>query len=129
MPRTLPLALLRPTDHILFVDLKTWFLSVVPVPKPLVHVALGLLVLLLSIVVLRRSPASWVVLIPGLVLSLVMEGFDLWDDKLMINRFQWDESLKDVIVTNLAPLVVVLYNRRAGRSRRRDGAAAPRTGS
>lgn len=102
------------TDHSFYMDAKTWLLSVLPVPKPVIHVVIGLVALAVAVTVLRRSGASFTALIPGLLLSLVMEGFDLHDDKMMINRFRWVESVKDLVVTNLLPFGIVLYNRSAG---------------
>lgn len=118
--RSLPILLAVP-DHSFYEDAKVLFLSVVPLPKPVVHVAIGLAALAFSVYVLRRSEASWTALLPGLLLTMAMEAFDLHDDKMMINRYQWAESLKDLVVGNLAPFLIVAYHRRARRSDRDRG--------
>ncbi|MEA2692411.1 MAG: hypothetical protein QOJ16_1798 [Acidobacteriota bacterium] len=84
---------------------KLWWVSVLPLTKDAIHIYVGFLCLLGAVIVLKRRLSSWWVLLPGFLLSLVMEYFDLRDG------FGWAASLHDVVNTNLMPLVLVLLAR------------------
>jgi hypothetical protein len=88
--------------------LKLHFLQVVPLAKDAVHIYIGFGCLLLALLVLRRPLRSWWVLLPGLLVALGMELFDLRDDYVSLGRFRWAASLKDIVNTNAIPLVLVL---------------------
>jgi len=84
---------------------KLWWVSVLPLTKDAIHIYVGFLCLLGSMIILRRKLSSWWALLPGFLLSLVMEYFDLRDG------FGWTASVHDVVNTNLMPLVLVLLAR------------------
>ena len=84
---------------------KLWWVSVLPLTKDAIHIYVGFLCLLGSLIVWRRKLTSWWALLPGFLLSLLMEYFDLRDG------FGWAASLHDVVNTNLLPLVLVLLAR------------------
>ncbi len=84
---------------------KLWWVSVLPLTKDAIHIYVGFLCLLGSVIVLRRRLSSFAALLPGFLLSLLMEYFDLRDG------FGWAASLHDVVNTNLMPLVLVLLAR------------------
>ena len=84
---------------------KLWWTTVLPLTKDAIHVYIGFLCLVFALVVLRRKLTSFWALLPGLLLSLVMEYFDLRDG------FNWTESAKDLVNTNLIPLLLVLLAR------------------
>jgi len=84
---------------------KLWWVSVLPLAKDAIHVYIGFLCLVFALVVLRRRLTSLWALLPGILLSLVMEYFDLRDG------FGWQESVKDIINTNLIPLLLILLAR------------------
>ena len=84
---------------------KLWWVSVLPLTKDAIHVYLGFLCLVFALVVLRRRLSSLWALAPGIVLALIMEYFDLRDG------FRWGESVKDLINTNLIPLLLILLAR------------------
>jgi hypothetical protein len=84
---------------------KLWWVSVLPLTKDAIHIYVGFLCLLGSVIVWRRKLSSWWALLPGFLLSLLMEYFDLRDG------FGWAASLHDIINTNLMPLVLVLLAR------------------
>jgi hypothetical protein len=90
------------SDYQLF---KLWWVSVLPLTKDAIHIYVGFLCLLGSLIVWRRKLTSFWALLPGFLLSLVMEYFDLRDG------FGWAASLHDVVNTNLMPLVLVLLAR------------------
>jgi len=107
--------------------LKLKVLSVVPLSKDAVHIYIGFSCFLLAVLVLRIRPASGKALVPGLVVSLLMEVPDLRDNLADTGRWLWGASLKDVVNTNLMPLVLVLATRVyfRGASRRPAPTAAP----
>lgn len=84
---------------------KLWWVSVLPLTKDAIHVYIGFLCLLLALILFRRSLGSFTALIPGLVVSITMEIFDLRDG------YAWSESVKDLINTNMIPFLLVLLTR------------------
>jgi hypothetical protein len=84
---------------------KLWFMAVLPLAKDAIHIYVGVLCLMVSLLVLRLRLSSFWSLLPGLVVSLVMEALDLRDG------YGWTESLKDLINTNMIPLLFVVLAR------------------
>jgi hypothetical protein len=84
---------------------KLGWLAVLPLTKDAIHIYIGFLCLLVALILFRRSLSSYSALVPGLVVSLAMEVFDLRDG------YDWLASLKDVVNTNLIPFVLVLLAR------------------
>jgi hypothetical protein len=84
---------------------KLGVLSVVPLAKDAIHVYIGFLCLLISLLVFRRKLGSFSALLLGFAVSCAMEVFDLRDG------FAWGESVKDIVNTNLMPLALVLLAR------------------
>ncbi|SRR5688500_6598395 len=82
-------------------DFKLLWLSVLPITKDAIHIYIGFLALLVALIVFRRRITSYWALVPGLVVSLAMEVFDLRDG------FGWGASLKDLVNTNLIPFLLV----------------------
>lgn len=91
---------------------KLHFLALVPLAKDAVHIYVGLLALLVATLLLRLPIRSLRVLIPGLVLSLVMEALDLRDDLSWLGYLRWGASFKDVLNTNAVPSLLVILARR-----------------
>jgi hypothetical protein len=90
------------SDYQLF---KLWWLAVLPLTKDAIHLYIGFLCLLITLVAFRRRLSSYQALIPGLVLSLVLEVFDLRDG------YSVGASVHDIVNTNLLPLVLVTLAR------------------
>jgi hypothetical protein len=86
-------------------------LDTIPVSKDAAHVYVGMGCLLLALLVLRLPLRSYRALLPGLLAALAMEVFDLRDDLAGVGHFRWGASLKDVVNTNLLPLVLVTVAR------------------
>lgn len=84
---------------------KLWWVSVLPLTKDAIHVYIGFLCLLLALILFRRRLSSFTALIPGIVVSITMEIFDLRDG------YGWAASLKDLVNTNLIPFLLVLLTR------------------
>ncbi|MFL6202761.1 MAG: hypothetical protein ACJ76J_26630 [Thermoanaerobaculia bacterium] len=84
---------------------KLWWVSVLPLTKDAIHVYIGFLCLLLALILFRRKLGSFTALIPGILVSITMEVFDLRDG------YAWMESVKDVVNTNLIPFLLVLLTR------------------
>lgn len=85
--------------------LKLWLLAALPLTKDAIHVYIGFLCLLVALVVLRRRLTSYWALVPGIVVSVTMEIFDLRDG------YGWTASVHDLINTNLMPFVLVTLAR------------------
>jgi hypothetical protein len=88
--------------------LKLHFLQAVPLAKDAVHIYIGFGCLLFALLVLRRPLRSWWALLPGFLVALVMELFDLRDDYNSLGHFRWGASFKDIVNTNVIPLLLVL---------------------
>lgn len=84
---------------------KLWWVSVLPLTKDAIHIYIGFLCLVFALVALRRRLTSFWALVPGILLSLTMEYFDLRDG------FNWQASVKDLVNTNLIPLLLILLAR------------------
>lgn len=82
-------------------------LDVIPVSKDAAHVYVGMGCLLLALLIFRAPLRSYWALLPGLIAALVMEVFDLRDDLATVGHFRWGASLKDIVNTNLLPLLLV----------------------
>jgi hypothetical protein len=99
--------------------LKLRVLAIVPLAKDAIHVYIGVGCYAATLLLFRLPLASARALIPGFLVSLGMECFDLRDNLRDNGRFLWADSLKDVVNTNLIPLAIVLLARlRAGPRRR-----------
>jgi hypothetical protein len=85
--------------------LKLWILAVLPLTKDAIHVYIGFLCLLTALIVFRRRLTSYWALVPGLLVSILMEIFDLRDG------YGWAASVHDLINTNLMPFVLVTLAR------------------
>lgn len=84
---------------------KLWWVSVLPLTKDAIHIYIGVLCLLLALILFRRRLSSFTALIPGILVSMTMEIFDLRDG------FGVLASLKDLVNTNLIPFLLVLLTR------------------
>ncbi|HEV8578171.1 MAG TPA: hypothetical protein VGX68_03730 [Thermoanaerobaculia bacterium] len=85
--------------------LKLWLLAALPLTKDAIHVYIGFLCLLVALIVFRRRLTSYWALLPGLLVSVTMEIFDLRDG------YGWTASIHDLINTNLMPFVLVTLAR------------------
>lgn len=85
--------------------LKLWLLAALPLTKDAIHVYIGFLCLLVALIVLRRRLTSYWALVPGLLVSVTMEVFDLRDG------YGWTASIHDLVNTNLMPFVLVTLAR------------------
>ena len=86
-------------------------LDAIPVSKDAAHIYVGMGCLLLAILILRAPLRSYWALLPGLIAALAMEVFDLRDDLASVGHFRWSASLKDIVNTNLLPLILVTVAR------------------
>lgn len=91
--------------------LKLKVLSVVPLSKDAAHIYIGFACFLLAVALLRISPSSWRAILPGLLVSMLMEVPDLRDNLADTGRWHWAASLKDVVNTNVIPVLLVLLFR------------------
>lgn len=84
---------------------KLGWLAVLPLTKDAIHIYIGFLCFLVALILFRRRLTSFWALLPGVLVSLLLEYFDLRDGA------GWLASVKDVVNTNLIPLVLVLLAR------------------
>jgi hypothetical protein len=84
---------------------KLWWLAVLPLTKDAIHIYIGFVGLLVGLVVLRRRLSSYQALLPGFLVSVALEVFDLRDG------YSVGASVHDIINTNLLPFVLVTLAR------------------
>ena len=99
--------------------LKLRVLSILPLAKDAIHVYIGFGCWAATLLLFRLPLGSGRALIPGFLVSLGMEYFDLRDNLRANGRLLWADSLKDVVNTNLIPLAIVLLARLRTAPRRR----------
>ena len=110
IPPALPAASATPTEQTPvspFQSLKMTIVENLHLAKDGIHIYLGVACFLLAISIGRRSPRSFQAVLPGVVISLLLEALDLRDDFSSLGHFRWVASLKDIINTNLIPLILL----------------------
>jgi hypothetical protein len=91
--------------------LKTDLSQLLHLSRDALHVHFGLLIMLLAIVVLRKSPASVIPWLCVLVLELANEALDLLHDHQGLAHFSGLGTLKDIVNTMLWPTIILLLAR------------------
>ncbi len=86
---------------------KVLLLSLVPLTKDAVHIYIGMIVLLVTVVGFHRPLGSWKTLLPVVLFSLLMELIDLYDDIQWLGHPRWSASLHDMFNTTFWPAVIV----------------------
>ena len=86
------------------------------ISKDAIHIYIGVACLLVSLTIGRRRPGSFGSLLLGLIVSVALEAVDLADDYIHRGVLIWLPSVKDVVNTNLIPLVMTLVMRWRRRS-------------
>ena len=84
---------------------KLWWLAVLPLTKDAIHIYIGFVGLLIGLLVFRRRLSSYQALIPGFLVSLILEVFDLRDG------YSVGASVHDIINTNRMPFLLVTLAR------------------
>jgi hypothetical protein len=82
--------------------------AIVPLTNDAIHIYIGMLCLLSTCLLLRRPLSWWLAQLPGFVVSVLIEAFDL------MHGSQWCWSLKDIVNINLWPVILVLLANRLG---------------
>ena len=86
------------------------------ISKDAIHIYIGVGCLLVSLTIGRRRPGSFGALWLGLIVSVALEVIDLADDYVQRGLLIWMPSVKDIVNTNLIPLVMTLVMRWRRRS-------------
>jgi hypothetical protein len=102
------LAAVKTSEYQLF---KLRVLAMVPVSKDAAHIYVGMACLLIALLVFRAPLRSYWALLPGVIAALAMEVLDLRDDLASVGHFRWGASLRDLVNTNLLPVVLVVAAR------------------
>ena len=98
-------------EFLSYVHLKILIVSTLPLSKDAIHIYIGFMCLIASIVLLRRPLTSYWVLVLGLIISCAMEILDLRNLYLWSGVVHWRPSLHDLINTNLMPFLLVTLAR------------------
>ena len=96
--------------------LKLGIMAVTGLSKDALHVYIG--VILLLVTARLRGRLDYRALLPGLAFCLLGEALDLVQGHRQYGRWVWEDSVHDLVHTNLLPVVIVSYfYRRASRTR------------
>ena len=95
----------------LFQEYKLQLVQLLHLAKDAIHIYIGFACFMLAVTLFRRSPRTIQALIPGLILALMLEIIDLRDDLLSSGNLRWSASLKDIVNTNLIPVVLYMAAR------------------
>ena len=87
-------------------DVKGAVFGAIPASNDATHIYLGLVVLLIATVILRRSMSDWAALVPVLAVSLVMEAIDVF-----IVGQGFSGAARDFLHFCIAPFVLVFFLR------------------
>jgi hypothetical protein len=79
--------------------------------KDALHVYAGLAVWLFAAAVFRRSITTLKPWLAALVVALVIEGFDAFDDWVQLGRWRYMASVHDVVNTMFWPTLLTLLAR------------------
>jgi len=94
-----------------FQEYKLQLVQLLHLAKDAIHIYIGFACFMLAVALFRRSPRTIQALIPGLILSLMLEVLDLRDDLVSRGHLRWSASLKDIVNTNLIPVVLFMAAR------------------
>jgi len=87
-------------------DSKPFIIALVGLSKDSIHIHLGVISLVLTVLVTKKSLCDWKILIPGLSLSVVMELLDLKHD-LTYGKLFPAAYIHDLVNTNIIPITFV----------------------
>lgn len=76
------------------------------------HVVVGVLLLLVAALALRRPVSSWAPWLVVLLFVLVNEASDLWIERWPQVGRQYGEGVKDIVLTMVLPTLLLLTSRR-----------------
>lgn len=94
------------TDYQLF---KYWVIDIFQISKDAIHMYVGFISWLTSLIVLRYTPSDTRSLLLGFGLSLAMELSDLRGDYLTRGILDISGSIHDLVNTNMIPAMLVLF--------------------
>ena len=94
--------------HDIYQALKHQVEQLIPLNNDTIHIYLGFGCYILTVGLFRLKPSSLWGLIPGLILSVLMEISDVHADMMADHVPRWLNSIKDIINTNLIPAALVI---------------------
>lgn len=94
-----------------FQSLKLFLVEHLHLAKDGFHIYLGFACFMLAVTLGRRSPRSLQALLPSLIVAVLLEVLDLRDDYRSLGHMRWAASLKDILNTNLIPLILIIAAR------------------
>lgn len=94
-----------------YTHFKDLVVSITHLSKDAIHIYIGFICLLASVVILRRPLTSYWVLLPGVIISCAVEVLDFVDFYSFLGHVSWKSSLHDLVNTNLIPVLLVTLAR------------------
>lgn len=89
-------------------SIKPVILELFNLSKDAIHIHIGFACLIIVLLISKKKLSSFYVILPGFILSLLMEVLDLHDDYTYLRELRFGASLHDIINTNFIPVVLVL---------------------
>lgn len=93
-------------------EIKPIILNFLDVSRDAIHIHIGFACLALVLLVTTKKLSSFSILLPGFIVSLLMELMDLRDYYNFRGRFIFVDHLHDLVNTNLIPFILVLLAKR-----------------
>ncbi len=102
-----------------YLQLKLWIIAAIPIPRDGFHLIAGFLFYWISVRLFRRSSRSLQALFLGFLISLFVEHLDMLDNYGSLMRWlpyprTWHRPLRDLVTTNIPPLLTLLAIRWRG---------------
>ena len=93
-------------------QMKPYILNFFHVSRDAIHIHIGFACLVLVLLFTKKKLSSFYTILPGFIVSVLMELMDLRDDYVLRHRLNFMASLHDLVNTNLIPFVLVLLAKR-----------------
>jgi|ETN02SMinimDraft_2_1059926.scaffolds.fasta_scaffold263027_1 hypothetical protein len=91
--------------------LKLILVDIFELSKDGFHIILGYFVFLLFARIFKIKLSSWKALFPTIIFSLLLEIVDFRDSIVFQMRYDFFDSIHDIMITNILPLITLLYLR------------------
>lgn len=93
-------------------SMKPIILNFLHVSRDAIHIHVGFICLVLTLLFTKKKLNSFYSILPGFIVSVLMELMDLRDDYVARGVLKFGASLHDLVNTNFIPFILVLLAKR-----------------
>ncbi|HXH31790.1 MAG TPA: hypothetical protein VNJ01_13335 [Bacteriovoracaceae bacterium] len=98
-------------------SLKPIVMDILGLSKDAIHIYIGTVAFLITFLLFKKKSPCFILLVPGILISIFLEGLDLWDDYRFSVRSDISSNIHDILNTNLIAVMVLTVLRMAGNQR------------